>query len=76
MAGRVAIQQAMFYRLNMNKTMIARIMGVCTYTIWQHVNAFKGSNVRPWQKRTKDEKYEAEEAAIDLIAKIESCEKR
>ena len=63
----VAVKQAMWFELEMTFNAIQRLTGVHMKTVTSHVYAKQGSNVRPWAKRTNEQKREAVELAQKLI---------
>jgi hypothetical protein len=56
--GRVAIQQAL-HVIGLSYRAIAGIVGVNHRTVWQHIKAADGSNVRHWNRRPQAERVVA-----------------
>lgn len=67
MVGKVAIQQALVIEFGVCYSRASEILGVHPRTIWQHCAARKGSGVRPWAKRSQEERRAAYDAALALI---------
>ncbi|MDZ7319889.1 MAG: hypothetical protein ONB11_12070 [candidate division KSB1 bacterium] len=63
-AGQVAQHQAAIIVLRLSYRQAEKLFEVTRRTIWNHVKAKKGSNVRTWWRRTNDEKKAAILAVI------------
>ena len=57
--GNVAAQQALVCYLGLSYRMAAAIAGVHHRTVWQHVKARRGSNVKTWDTRSQTEQEQA-----------------
>lgn len=68
MPTRIAIQQALVLELGFSYRKAAAIMKIHPRTVWQHVQARRGSNVTPWAQRPVAQRQQAIEAARKLIA--------
>lgn len=66
MVGQVAMQQALIMHFGFSYRESARIMGVNHRTIWQHVAAREGSNVRSWFNRSEHD----QSIAIAKVAEV------
>lgn len=63
----VAIKQAMRYELGLTFRDIVGYTGVCMKNVCSHIYAKRGSNVRAWHDRTKEQQQEATELAKQYI---------
>lgn len=61
-----AVRQAMRYEISLPFRTIAAITHTHPKNAWGHIYAKRGSNVRPWQKRSEEQK----EMAILIAKKI------
>lgn len=69
MVGQVAIQQAMREHFGFSYRKVSKYMKIHHRTVWQHVQAKSGSNVKHWSKRSKIEQERAIHAASMIIIK-------
>lgn len=68
--GAIAVQQALRVR-GVSYEAISKIVGVHPRTVWQHVAARRGSNVRAWEDRSAEEREAALERADELVEMAE-----